>query len=393
MSSAHSSSSITDQDLEQRFIKLKETGANATLPRDQELAAHFSKVFGHQPVATHLSPPLEHAQDIHNAATALGGQATTGHRPTAPQRSASSYFIPKDSELGQDEIDRILADSEDLLLHGDDQDDLGFLDELDDDILNSDQKNQLKDSLINPQDLKRSGEQELENVTKDLERTLSKFLQTHEPPHHAASASSALTLSASQLHHDPSTAVEDLESDQARAFEDRLERMAGVSMMNSAATTTFSNSASADMFSGEEDDASQLINQAREEAQLEAKYSNLDEARMKELHSRHEELKKGMQGLSSLRTNHSSQGGKEAEGLGPPPAAVGLDELRSVGVDDNEDPSNWCCVCNENATWTCPGCDNDNYCEECFRESHIGPDADWELKKHRPRPFVKTSAK
>ncbi|KAF9275567.1 hypothetical protein BGZ68_010704 [Mortierella alpina] len=385
MSSAHSNSSISDQDLEQRFIKLKETNANATLPRDQELAAHFSKVFGHQPVATHLSPPLEHTQDIQSTATALDDQATTGHRPTAPQRSASSYFIPKDSELGQDEIDRILADSEDLLLHGDDQDDLGFLDELDDDILSSEQKDQLKDSLKDPQGLKRSGEQELENVTKDLERTLSKFLQTHEPPEHALSSPSASSLSASQSHHDPTAAAEDLESHQARAFEDRLERMAGFS--------TTANSTSAGMLLGEDDDASQLINQAREEAQLEAKYSNLDEARMKELHSRHEELKKGMQGLSSVRTNNSNQGSKEADGLGPPPAAVGLDELRSVGVDDDEDPLNWCCVCNEDATWTCPGCDNDNYCEECFRESHIGPDADWELKKHRPRPFVKTSAK
>ncbi|CAO3564569.1 unnamed protein product [Mortierella alpina] len=344
MSSAHNNNSnISDQDLEQRFIKLKETGASATLPR-----------------------------------------------PTAPQRSASSYFIPKDSELGQDEIDRILADSEDLLLHGDDQDDLGFLDELEDGILNSEQKNRLKDSLTSHQGFQRSGEQELENVTQDLERTLSKFLQTHEPPQHALASSSAPSspsLTASSSHRGQSVAIEDQESCQVRAFEDRLERMAGLPMMNSANTTT-----GAGIFPGDDDDASQLINQAREEAQLEAKYTNLDEARMKELHSRHEELKKGMQGLSSLRSNTSSQAGKEAEGLGPPPAAVGLDELRSAGVDDDEDPSNWCCVCNEDATWTCPGCDNDNYCEECFRESHIGPDADWELKKHRPRPFVKTSA-
>ncbi|KAF9572083.1 hypothetical protein EC968_010334 [Mortierella alpina] len=385
MSSAHNNS-VSDQDLEQRFIKLKETGANATLPRDQELAAQFSKVFGHQPVATHLSPPLEHARDIQSTTTALRGQAAAAHRPTAPQRSASSYFIPKDSELGQDEIDRILADSEDLLLQGDDQDDLGFLDELDDDMLNSEQKDQLKATLTGQQDLKRSGEQELENVTKDLERTLSKFLQTHEPPHQPVSSSSSPSLTTSQSHHDPSEAVEDQESCQTRAFEDRLERIAGLPRMNPTMNSTV-----AGMFPGDDDDASQLIDQAREEAQLEAKYSSLDEARMKELHSRHEELKKGMKGLSSVRSNISSQGGKEAEGLGPPPAAVGLDELRSMGADDDEDPSNWCCVCNEDATWTCPGCDNDNYCEECFRESHIGPDADWELKKHRPRPFVKTT--
>ncbi|KAF9965980.1 hypothetical protein BGZ70_003630 [Mortierella alpina] len=345
MSSAHNNSNISDQDLEQRFIKLKETGASATLPRDQELAAHFLKVFGHQPVATLLSPPLEHAQDGQSTTTALGDPTTAGNRPTAPQRSASSYFIPNDSKLGQDEIDRILADSEDLLLHEDGQDDLGFLDELEDDILNSKQKNELKDNLTSHQGLQRSGEQELKNVTQDLEKTLSKFLQTHDPPQHALASSSSPSspsLTASASHRDPSSAMEDLESCQVRAFEDRLERMSGLSTMNSANTTT-----GAGMFPGVDDDASQLINQAREEAQLEAKYSNQDEARMKELHSRHEQLKKGMQGLSSLRSNTSSQGGKEAEGLGPPPAAVGLDELRSVGGDDDEDPSNWCCKCED----------------------------------------------
>ncbi|KAI7820619.1 hypothetical protein BC939DRAFT_227377 [Gamsiella multidivaricata] len=172
------------------------------------------------------------------------------------------------------------------------------------------------------------------------------------------------------------------ESEQERAFGAQLDRVAGFSLSD-------------DGF-GDDDEASRLITQAREAAQLEAKYGNLDESRMKELQDRHEELKKGIQGLSSVQSKASRQNSSKDVvvdgGLGPPPAAVGLDELRADrggGVNCDENPDNWCCICNEDATWTCPGCDNDNYCEECFRESHIGPDADWEMKKHRPRPFVK----
>ncbi|KAF9112429.1 hypothetical protein BGX27_003394 [Mortierella sp. AM989] len=262
-------------------------------------------------------------------------------------------------------IDRILADSEDLLVDGDDKDDLGFLDDLD--TLSPMQTQQLKEAIRSEN--QKSGEQELDNVTKDLEKTLSKYLQTHQPP---------------QTAFQDTTEVNE-ESDQNRAFGDQLDRIAGVTLSSGM---------------GDDDEVSKLITQAREAAQLEDKYGNLDEARLKDLNNRHEELKKGIQNLSSIRSRTPTQSQKSATsdeklGLGPPPAAVGLDELRSGGRgdDDDENPDNWCCICNEDATWTCPGCDNDNYCEACFRESHIGPDADWEMKKHRPRPFVRAIAK
>ncbi|KAF9337680.1 hypothetical protein BGZ91_009310 [Linnemannia elongata] len=382
---------ISDHALAERLAKLKETSAAAMPSSDQDLALHFSKVFGHSPAATHLSPPPQEGpqyqwgqngntnnnSNIEKSALSPGGSVPMDVLGSAAsQKSMSSYFIPKDSVLDQDEIDKILADSEDLLVDGNDQDNLDFLDDLD--TLSPGQKQELKATLSNnSSNNKEAGDvQGLDDVTKDLEKTLSKFLQNHQPP--------ATAFHDHHSHHDSSQYNDEgQESKQDRAFGDQLDRMAGVSISTDRGGFE----------GGDDDESSRLITQLREEAQLESKYGNLDEARMKDLHSRNEDLKKGMQGLSSVRFNASKASSTDTDGLGPPPAAVGLDELRSGGIDDNENPDNWCCMCNEDATWTCPGCDNDNYCEECFRESHIGPEADWEMKKHRPRPFVKASAK
>ncbi|KAF9357838.1 hypothetical protein BGX26_002997 [Mortierella sp. AD094] len=271
-------------------------------------------------------------------------------------------------------IDRILADSEDLLVDGSDNDDLEFLDDLD--TFSPTQTQQLKETLRSEN--KKSGEQDLNNVTKDLERTLSKFLQTHQPP--PIDFQESAGTGPTGINNNDAFIYQAEESDQGRAFGNQLDRITEVSLSSGM---------------GDDDEASRLIAQAREAAQLESKYGNLNEARLNDLNSRHEELKKGIQSLSSIRSRTPTQTTRSTDeklGLGPPPAAVGLDELRG-GDDDDENPDNWCCICNEDATWTCPGCDNDNYCEGCFRESHIGADSDWEMKKHRPRPFVKNAAK
>ncbi|KAF9202856.1 hypothetical protein BGZ49_007011 [Haplosporangium sp. Z 27] len=356
-------------DLELRLAKLKESGATSLPSSDHDLAVHFSKIFGHSPAATHLSPPLDHGhsqQDGKDEDTADGGQIRPRLGSTPSQRSSSSYFIPKSSDLEQEEIDRILAESEDLLVDGNDDDDLGFLDTLD--TLSSTQTQQLKDTFNNNNNNK-AQEQELNSVTEDLEKTLSKFLQTHQPTPNGFQDPTGRSGSNGAIYRAE-------ESGQDRAFGDQLDRITGSSL-------------SADF--GDDDETSQLITQAKESAQLEAKYGNLNEAQLKDLNRRQEELKKGIQNLSSMRPR-TPVSADEKLGLGPPPAAVGLDELRSGGGDDDETPDDWCCICNEDATWTCPGCDNDNYCEGCFRESHIGADADWEMKRHRPRPFVKNSA-
>ncbi|KAI9714205.1 MAG: hypothetical protein M1812_006426 [Candelaria pacifica] len=49
----------------------------------------------------------------------------------------------------------------------------------------------------------------------------------------------------------------------------------------------------------------------------------------------------------------------------------------------------WCCICNDNATIRCHGCDDDLYCALCWREGHIGSDAGLDERSHRWEKYTK----
>jgi hypothetical protein len=76
------------------------------------------------------------------------------------------------------------------------------------------------------------------------------------------------------------------------------------------------------------------------------------------------------------------------------PANKPVDIQKSVKTNlpkyTDEDMESWCCICNEDATIKCMGCDGDLYCQECWRDGHgNGPGQE---RGHRALAYAKDAS-
>uniref|UniRef100_A0A8D0F6A4 Zinc finger FYVE-type containing 19 n=1 Tax=Strix occidentalis caurina TaxID=311401 RepID=A0A8D0F6A4_STROC len=103
-------------------------------------------------------------------------------------------------------------------------------------------------------------------------------------------------------------------------------------------------------------------------------------AELREENTRQEKILQVAKRLAVLRGEDPEKGGllafccyqlteeaalDEASGFNIPP-----DQTTQAGPsadDSDEDELPWCCICNEDATLRCHGCDGDLYCQHCFR--------------------------
>ncbi|RPA96189.1 hypothetical protein L873DRAFT_1791804 [Choiromyces venosus 120613-1] len=61
----------------------------------------------------------------------------------------------------------------------------------------------------------------------------------------------------------------------------------------------------------------------------------------------------------------------------------------TVAKPEDDETDTWCCICNDDAEYKCSGCENDIYCASCLYESHTGPNAGYEERRHKWTKYTK----
>lgn len=136
--------------------------------------------------------------------------------------------------------------------------------------------------------------------------------------------------------------------------------------------------------------AEELFKMLTDEASIERKYSQRQKSVDEELSERLDKLRGLTPGMSSSRLQ-APESEKEmdsdeerdllverilAENQLPPVPSMSTDDTsvsRGSAVNDDEkidvdeDELPWCVLCNADATIRCYGCDNDLYCNKCFK--------------------------
>ncbi|WVQ68806.1 uncharacterized protein L199_007015 [Kwoniella botswanensis] len=60
--------------------------------------------------------------------------------------------------------------------------------------------------------------------------------------------------------------------------------------------------------------------------------------------------------------------------------------LPGFDMNRDDDTDSWCCICNKDATLICLGCDDDLYCEECWKDGH--GTGEGQERGHKAKRFV-----
>ena len=75
------------------------------------------------------------------------------------------------------------------------------------------------------------------------------------------------------------------------------------------------------------------------------------------------------------------------------PASKPTRSTKAAAAYSDDEIDSWCIICNDDATLSCLGCDEDLYCTNCWMEGHRGEDAGVEARRHKAVQYNKKSKK